>query len=95
MTLTSQLKVGTRHRPLTHLRLAVEKVIHHDDVFSLIIIRSWCRIAGCDPNSCDERLIEDGVRAAWLTKTTVVVSGKPKASMSLKNNCFFIVVILL
>jgi len=38
--------------------LAVDKVIHHLFFLFLIIIRPWCRVAGGDPDSCDERLVE-------------------------------------
>ena len=38
---------------LVGLWLAVEKVIHHDDVVLIIIIRPRGYVAGCDPDSRD------------------------------------------
>jgi hypothetical protein len=54
-------------------RLAVDKVIHHHNIVFLIIIRAWCRVAGCDPDSCDERLFEHDAgkgkaRIAWRSR---------------------------
>ncbi len=51
--------------------LAVDKVIHHHNVF-FPIIRAGCRVACCDSDSCDERVgvvehdAEKGkARVAW------------------------------
>src|SRR5262245_49708623 len=40
------------------LWLAVDKVIHHDDVVLPIIIRSRGNVTGCDPHARDARVIE-------------------------------------
>ena len=53
-----QSKYGGR-LSLAGLWLTVEEVIHHDDVLIVIIIRARRRIAGCDADSCDKRLVED------------------------------------
>jgi hypothetical protein len=43
---------------LKRLWLAVDEVIHHDDVVVLIIVPARLRVAGRDPHACDQRLIE-------------------------------------
>src|SRR5258706_197047 len=58
MTLTFQLNLASA-LDLAELRLAVVKVIHHHDVLVDIIIRAGRGIAGCDPDSCDQRFVED------------------------------------
>ena len=40
------------------LWLAVEEVVHHDDVMFRIIIRPWGDVAAGDPHPGDARLVE-------------------------------------
>jgi hypothetical protein len=40
------------------LWLAVDKVIHHDDVSLFIIIRPRRDVAGCDPDPRDARVVK-------------------------------------
>jgi hypothetical protein len=50
--------LSERVRLVKGLRLAVDKVIHHHDVLVLIIIRPRRRVAGCDPNPRDKRVVK-------------------------------------
>ena len=43
---------------LVGLWLAVDKVIHHDDVVLIIIIRPRGDVAGCDPDPRDARVVK-------------------------------------
>jgi hypothetical protein len=40
------------------LWLAVDEIVHHDDVVLLIIIRPWGNVAGCDPNRRDAGIVK-------------------------------------
>src|SRR5262245_40561431 len=57
---------------LVGLWLAVEKVIHHDNVhFPIIRARSY--VAGCDPDSRDDRFIKENAKEgkagiAWRSR---------------------------
>ena len=43
---------------LKELWLAVDEVIHHDDVMVAIIIRPRGDVAGFDPDPCDARVVK-------------------------------------
>src|SRR6266576_3519554 len=49
---------GTRHVLLNGLGLAIDEVIHHDDVMLAIIIRSRGNVAGCDPDTGDACVVK-------------------------------------
>lgn len=38
--------------------LTVDKVVHHDDVICLVIVRTWSNIAGRNPHAGDPRVVE-------------------------------------
>jgi len=40
------------------MRLAINKIIHHDDVIFAVIIRSWRRVAGCDSHASYPSIVE-------------------------------------
>src|SRR4051794_12387433 len=55
---------------LKELWLAIDEVVHHDDVMALIIIWPWRNVAGLNPDECDAGIIkldgEEGqVSIAW------------------------------
>ena len=66
-----------RTRLVQGLRLAVDKVIHHDDIALAIIIRARGDVAGCDPNRCDERILK---RDAEEGKTPIARRGRNEAA---------------
>src|SRR5512141_3148726 len=62
---------------MERLRLAIEEVIHHDDVMRPIIIRPRRSIAARDPNSGDARVVKDD---AEERKTSISRRGWGKAT---------------
>ena len=59
------------HLPLLkELWLAVDKVVHHDDVMVAIIIRPRGNVAGFDPDPCDARVVKHDAeeRQASITR---------------------------
>ena len=47
---------------MERLRLAVEKVVHHDDISLLIIIRPRSDVATRDPHPGDARIAKDDAK---------------------------------
>ncbi len=50
--------VESHLRLVKDLWLAVDEVIHHDDVMLRIIVRSWGNVAGRDPNRRDAGVVK-------------------------------------
>src|SRR5262245_1857702 len=58
MTLTVIFQTQRGSLLVAGLRLAVDKVIHHDDVIFLIIIRPRGHVASCNPDPCDAGILK-------------------------------------
>jgi hypothetical protein len=57
------------------LGLAVEEVIHHDDVMLSPIVRPWGHIAARDPHAGDTRVVEDDAEEGLAVSPRVSPSG--------------------
>ncbi len=55
---TSIVSTREHHLLLEQLWLVVDKIVHHDDVMTRIVVRPWGDVSGLDPNRRDARVVE-------------------------------------
>ena len=72
-----RFRASTLHVLVYRLRLAIEKVIHHDDVMRFVNVRPRRGIAARDPDSCNARFAKDDAEEG---QTSIAWRGRDKAA---------------